>query len=591
MSSSRKRICLQQEDVNPSLWISASSVHNYMLDDPILDYFNLTENIQDHGNIFFKFILDKGIKFEKAIMSYIKNSLKIDYKQISYTREDSYKGDTYAETIKAIKNRVPLIYQGTLHDHKNKIYGTPDIIIRNDYLNKLIPGTIDENSFNSNTYSIIDIKFTSLDIAANGINLLNSGRAKANKGQIILYNRMLHNILTEQNLNTNGCAYCYVLGRGYKMTSRSVTTKSNNCFEKLGLIEPNGRDKEISEKLDGAINWLFHLKENVSEWSRKTDLFSNQLDLLNELRPNMCNTYDAPFHSLKTKIAEEQEEITLLANVSYKNRLTALEHDIYRLTDPELTIDILDLKEGSNRTNLIEKMLLMNKEDNTDIIRPIPHIDKLSKNVKEFFRANAPIEFYIDFETVNIFDSFDRLPNVGHTSYTVMIGLVVNCNSSVYYYNFTADEISDAAECKIFKQMLELVNSLCLENNVEPGTAKFYHWSPIEQFIYKNIAKKSDFISLNFCDALEFFRSEPFLIKGMYNFSLKTVSKSFIEHGLITNLETWSGSLLNGLDASIVLEQYYNKESNINIQDIIEYNKIDCMSILKIVEFIRNNYQ
>ena len=165
---SKKRGRYIGTDVNPDTWSSASSVHNYMLDDPILDYFSrykchdLSQEKEKDKCIFFKFILEKGINFERAIMYYIKHTLKIDYKQISYNREDSLLYEKYEETIKSIKKRVPLIYQGVLHDSVNKTYGTPDIIIRKDILNKLVPNTLEnEDLFDLDTYAIIDIKFTS----------------------------------------------------------------------------------------------------------------------------------------------------------------------------------------------------------------------------------------------------------------------------------------------------------------------------------------------------------------------------------------------------------------------------------------------
>ena len=603
---SKKRGRYIGTDVNPDTWSSASSVHNYMLDDPILDYFSrykchdLSQEKEKDKCIFFKFILEKGINFERAIMYYIKHTLKIDYKQISYNREDSLLYEKYEETIKSIKKRVPLIYQGVLHDSVNKTYGTPDIIIRKDILNKLVPNTLEnEDLFDLDTYAIIDIKFTSLDLSVDGIHLLNSGRARANKGQIILYNRMLNIVLSDLGLDLSD--KCYVLGRGYKITKTRTrtTSKSNNCFEKLGHIEPFDHDSDISEKLNGALKWLSDLKENGSNWS-----LENSINLRPELRPNMCNTYDAPFTSLKKKVALEQEEITLLCNVSYKNRMEALLHDIFKISDEELTTDILLLNK-SPRTDLIQKIIEMNKLGNKDIIRPRPKIDKISNETMEFFNNSSLIEFYIDFETVNVFDSFDKLynglPEIGHHSYTVMIGLIVRSYKykTDSYYNFIASEISIDAEYKIFKDMLELVNKLCLSANVDPCSAKFYHWSQIEQCIYKNISKKSgleELQKLNFCDALEFFRKEPFLIKGMYNFSLKTVGFAFIKNNLFgsnnPDISSWTDEVASGLDASILLEQYYKNipESNKILADIIKYNKVDCSTILHIVDFIRENY-
>ena len=63
-----------------------------------------------------------------------------------------------------MKEGVPIIYQGILHNYNNKTFGAPDLMIRNDYLNKFIgydlyndtsPSKILDVSWH---YVIVDIK-------------------------------------------------------------------------------------------------------------------------------------------------------------------------------------------------------------------------------------------------------------------------------------------------------------------------------------------------------------------------------------------------------------------------------------------------
>ena len=73
----------------------------------------------------------------------------------------------FNETISLMKKGVPIIYQGVLHNNENNTFGLPDLIVRSDYINKLIKDqVIDEEEENikapllgtSFHYKVIDIK-------------------------------------------------------------------------------------------------------------------------------------------------------------------------------------------------------------------------------------------------------------------------------------------------------------------------------------------------------------------------------------------------------------------------------------------------
>ena len=198
--------------------ISASSVKNYMLDDPIIDWlkhYNITSmnsiptprdhnitnisnnNIEPHT----KFIMEQGIEFEKNVINILKlNKPNITIKQISF-KNDTQSIDHYNMTVDAMNKGIPIIYQGVLHCMKKNIYGSPDLLIRSDMINEIF----DINIMNKNVkapllnlplaqlpkatfhYVVVDIKHSTITLNCNKEYIRNTNIIPAYKGQIYLY--------------------------------------------------------------------------------------------------------------------------------------------------------------------------------------------------------------------------------------------------------------------------------------------------------------------------------------------------------------------------------------------------------------------
>ena len=95
-------------------------------------------------------------------------------------------------------------------------------------------------------------------------------------------------------------------------------------------------------------------------------------------------------------------------------------------------------------------------------------------------------------------------------------------------------------------------------------------------------------------DLLHFYREEPIILKDCFNFSLKTIGKNMYKHELIDS--TWSETD-NGLDAMIRFKEIcLKKDKNIplkrynEISEIIQYNKMDCVILKEILEYLRYKY-
>lgn len=673
--TSFKRVKRDLEIVTPSPVIdfstynSASSIHNYMLNDPIIDYLKLKkrgfsnkqiievikeeleepsdeDELTNTEEMFFNFIVKQGTKFETSVVNYIRN--KVDsavtrestkhvedvenFIRISYNYNDIINPESYTKTVKAIKDGIPIIYQGVLYDTDAKTFGSPDFIIRSDFLEYIVEDCIvdlDDKAPKLNGkyyYVIMDIKYNILKLTADGIHILNSGRAPANKGQVLIYNRMLSKIQGYQP------KYAYIMGRGYEYTCCRETFRSDQCDKKFGHIDT--RDKILNEKVDDALKWLSDLKKNGHKWTYDTDVSL----IKEELFPNMCNKYDAPFHSEKKKIAEHLEELTLIWNVGYKHRITAHDKGVYKWSDPTLNTDILGI--NGKTGNIVQEIIKINNDkDNNTFLRPKKILNNFMnwQNIEQTQgqqtqgqgqNTQACIEFYIDFELVNkIFDDMSEIPRINSKEYVFMIGLyyvqyeIVQINGTIgnkyedykqientEYFNFTAESLSDGAEYKIFNDMNNKIKELCLLNNCNSEDVNIYHWGSIEQDVYKKIMNKyylNNWTFLKFCNVLTVFKQEPIFVKGCFNYSLKEIVKAFVNKGLIK--DNWDNSCTNGLSAMILAEKCYRTLNTCNvsnvsnssvktigdfddIKNIINYNKIDCIVIYDLVNYLRKNY-
>ena len=94
----------------------------------------------------------------------------------------------------------------------------------------------------------------------------------------------------------------------------------------------SGSKGTVAAAVEEACGWLRRVRSEGSEWRVLPE------PSVPELRPNMGNGTDAPWHSAKQRIAEELEEPTMLWHVGIKGRETARRAGVARWrSDPAFT--------------------------------------------------------------------------------------------------------------------------------------------------------------------------------------------------------------------------------------------------------------
>tara|TARA_B110000208_G_C11799962_1_gene441591 strand:+ start:5756 stop:7534 length:1779 start_codon:yes stop_codon:yes gene_type:complete len=573
------------------LWISASKLRNYALDDPLLDYLKLY-NIKDINtkpkkyikkkynykktifkskskNNYKNYILNQGIVFEENIYKILKKKFKNNIVKIcnSYEARDT---KFVINTIDEMKKGTYIIYQGVLFNPNNKTFGCPDLIVRSDILNNIFDEKIiedDESNIGAKNlnltnyhYRIIDIKNSTLYLNSDNRTLRNTYNIKPYKCQINIYNQCIGYM--QGYTPSEG----YILGKSlvkeyYKKNTKYKDTYTS--FQKLGIINYEDFDKHYNDICENGIKWYNKLLNNSSNWT--LDPPSNHF-----LYPNMNNKYDYEFKNIKNQLANNLGEITSIWNCGVSHRENAFNNNIYSWKDEECNSKILGI--NGKKGIFLDKMLTFQR-DNKDIIN--------LNNISDNSIFTNKLLLYVDFETINM-NSINLI---------FMIGLGYNENNKWKYINYTCDKLDDINEKNIIDKFLNDINIICMKNNdFEP---LIIHWSNAERNIFNTFNKKYHFTykEPKWFDLMKYFMNNEIFIKDSYSFSLKNIGKHMNNHKLIkTNYK--NNEISNGLDAMFLSWQEYNKSKNKDIKrskvikDTIKYNEVDCKIMWDIVNYL-----
>ena len=570
-----------------SQWISGSQTRNYMLKDPLLDWLNLYgENKGYKKEIklfdFSNYIKKKGDEFETYIISIIKNKYEDKFVEVDNPNfhvpsnnnlTDEEKNKIYHEqinqTISLMKKGVEIIYQGLIYNPKTKIFGYPDLIVRSDFLNTLVPNTISTKNSkqgcifsNDYHYRIVDIKFTSLKLKVNNKNLLNQNKILPYKSQVFIYNEALSYI---QKYKPNKA---YLLGR-------NVVCKSNiyKSLDKLAQID--FVNEEIKEDTYSALEWIRRLRNEGNKWD--LNLINEKL-VTNELYPNMCNDYDSEWRNVKTKLAEDINEITLLWQCGVNNREIA--HLNKKYTWDSCTSKTLGIN-GPKIGPMLDNILYINRTDFSYVVD-----QKKIKLYKD--KLNYDNCLYVDFET-----SSNILSVEGDSKEMIfMIGFIENNE----YISFIADKLNEESEEKIVKEFISYIQK-------RNEKVVLYHYSFAEPTNFNKAIEKYKLSNENiiWIDLLPIVKETGFVTHGMMNYSLKTLISSLVKNNLIPQIEGSTGAseknnnITNGSDAMIAAFQAYELSNSLQFKveetDIMKciqnYNRSDCIYLKYLRDILR----
>jgi hypothetical protein len=550
--------------------VSASSIRNYMLDDPLLDwlkYYNISDinsipvrkNHNTHHN-YTNYIMEQGIVFEKYVYEKIcEKAAELNLSIIKITDSiNSQSIEMFEKTQEHMKKGFDIIYQGVLHDYDNCLYGCPDLLIRSDKFKLLFNHNIESEKYH---YVVVDIKHSTIQLNANKEFIKNINSVPAYKGQLNIYNRLLKAVQGYEP----PCGY--ILGKRIMYTKNNITTIHNNIMTNIGVIYFNGIDNN-NHIVDKAISWVKRMRTQGNTWKLLPK------PSVPELYPNMKNEYDNEYRKLKIELADNIKEITNVWWCGYNKRLIAHSKDIYSWDDTRLTASVMDFNKN-NISKTLDHILNINRQNEIKI-----RLDDIK--TKNFWDDNI-MEFYIDFETINI-DDIEMI---------FMVGLGWIENDKWCFNSYVCDNSDDICERTIIKNMWDFIFLKLKELNKNDYI--FVHWTQAEITFYNKFLNKSlnNDIKYSFksFDLYKLFLDNNIVVKGALNFSLKTIGNAMYNNNMIKTNWDSNSACSNGLNAMFLAYNEYKKpQKDLKImEDIKNYNMIDCKIMWEILHYLRNN--
>jgi hypothetical protein len=318
----------------------------------------------------------------------------------------------------------------------------------------------------------------------------------------------------------------------------------------------------------------------------------------------MSNGCDYPWSSVKSIIAKDLDEITMLWMCGVKHRERAHSEGVYRWTDLNCTTDLLGFNPKTNTNNILQALLDINRAKDGPLMLP----KKLKGDMWSVLKKKQSIEFFIDFETMH--DVIENVETGGQYGRQIvfMIGVgYVDKHNRWIYKSFLASELTTAAEIKMCDEFAKYVKDVTAKYRVK--NPLFVHWSHAEPCVLDGVLERAGIdydcefnmhlqkIADGWFDLLKLFKNpeQPIVIKGCMAFGLKEVAGTMHSHGMIKT--KWDSSIHGALEAMLDGHRAYEEskdrlvpiENVTTMVDIIRYNEVDVIVLREIVDYLREN--
>jgi hypothetical protein len=585
-------------------WVPAGRTRNWVRGDPLLDWLRLYGAEAgfvpddkrpgfDPRTDFRQFVLEKGIAFEAALVRLLGERAQI--RTIAHERGDGRSEAKARDTVEALRDGTPIVAQGVLWNPARRTYGVADLLVRSDLLASWFPELLSWEEATIGApglglehvhYRPIDIKFHSFDLTTDG-HVGNSADQLAYAVQVWLYAEALGRI---QGYLPPAA---YLLGRTWQQGDE----RGEGSLERLARVDlgrwlPH-RGAMIEDVAAHAVTWIRRLRAEGAVWQVLPEPTKP------ELYPHARNTEDAPWHTAKAEIAKELGELTLLPAMNPDRRAAAHLNGMRRWDDPRVSAISLGITSPTFAARADAVLAVNRAAEPTVLPDRIVIADPAWRDV-------APLEFYVDFETVsNLDDDFSALPRMGGQPLIVQIGCGhVDQSRAWCFSQWTVDALTAVEERRILDAWVRHLASVAARERNALVDARLYHWSAAEPVNLETAynAARTRHPDVDWPAALPWFdllerviRAEPVAVTGAFNFGLKSIAKAMQANGLITTV--WGAGPTDGLGAMVGTWAAAHEAATGALplskhplmRNIASYNEVDCRVMAEALAWLRNN--
>ena len=552
-------------------WVDTTETTNYIVKDTLIDFLKLKykkKPEQKCTQTFDEYISEISTTFKNNILQYIKT------KCIVQSVSNTINNNTVSKTIELMKEGTLIIHSAPIRNYKNITQGIVDFLVRSDYINQLFEQTLisdTEMSIQSPNlqlpfhYVVVHVTYSTVPLKSDGVHILNTGMFLAYKSHCLLHTESIGLIQGYQS------PYALVIGRRVKYTKNNIKYTTDHSFKKIGIINYSTIDKQYIKLNKKALQWHRRVTANVEKWKLNPPT-------VKELYPNMC-IQSGTYQSDKKKIADDINDITSVWRCGIKQRDIAFKNGIKSWE--KCTIQDLGIEGKSS--SIIDAILKINQQNELKI--------SPTKIISDLYNWREPKnEMFLDIELLtDIFlkSDSDNLLYQPHDEFIFMIGVYWKNNTNWEYKKFIASDLSNDEQFRIMTDFDTFIS-----DHHHPS---LWFWNADDVFMKRGISKLQKlnysfvFNEYTWNDLSKLFKQEPIVIKNCFNFSLKNIAASLLQHHFITTKLT--SECTSGSDAMMLAYEYYkNPSHHLHIlNDIETYNTFDCQVLYDILFFLRQH--
>ncbi|MEK7861017.1 MAG: hypothetical protein AAB284_06660, partial [Chloroflexota bacterium] len=604
-------VCDPRTDAEWDDWVTAGSVRHWCDADPLLDWLDrygerngfVRDDRQPSYDPRFdllRLLGDRSQRFEELVVAEL--ARRVPVTRIAGAPDDIRSLDAARATWQALANGDPIVARGVLRDPQSRMYGVADLLVRSDLLREVFPGAFDGEDEPAAApaipgarwhYRIIDVRYTTLELLREGS--LSTASDLVPMAQLWT----LANALGRLQGYTPAASY--VLGRGW----RQGQLRGTSCWDRLGRVPQETwvrqQERDLSAVVADAAAWVRQVRTEGIDWQVLP------LPTVPELWPNMKDRYDSPWQRAKRAIADQLFELTLLAQVGPRIRAAAHSRGVTRWDDRRVSAAFLGLH--GDGAAVVDALLEANRSHGSQIVFPA----RITAD-EERWRAPAPVECYVDFETVNdALDDLSTFPERGGQTLIFQIGcgrydvpaqpggagrsggaergLTTDIHGSWTFRQFTAPSLTPEGEAEMIDAWIAHLRELAAAAGLgSVSEIRLFHWSAAEtsaiSAAYESAWRRHHerhWPELSWYDLLaKLVRAQPVVVRGANGFGLKAVANALFAHGIIGT--QWADGLADG--AGVMAGTWHAaKEARLRglslsevdlMREVDRYNEIDC---------------